>query len=101
MNNEADFQAIAQAVLPPTQGGWSKAWLTGEVSDDHTDLEFGYVAEDGAKTFVPAVLGRLKARDALKEVRKRMQRPGEVPWSRCTFNLFPDGRFKFDVEYDD
>jgi hypothetical protein len=38
---------------------------------------------------------------SLKEIRKAMTIPGQTPWSRCTFTLFPDGKFKFDVEYDD
>lgn len=37
---------------------------------------------------------------ALHALREQSTASG-MPWSRCTFTLFPDGEFKFDVAYDD
>ena len=39
--------------------------------------------------------------ERLRDLRAATKQDGREPWSRCTFTLFPDGEFKFDVEYDD
>lgn len=44
------------------------------------------------------VLTSSRVDDVLKDLRKQWPGP---PWSRCTFTLFPNGEFKFDVAYDD
>ena len=102
MSVEQQYQKIAQNFTPALPAEWRKAWISGEVSSDHTDLEFGYEDDRGGESWiVPETTNRLEIRDALKSLRDIMAAPGQQPWSRCAFRLFPDGNFKFDVEYDD
>jgi hypothetical protein len=95
------YQDIATVLNESCPHGYSKAWISAEVGDDWDDQEVW--CENGNQKSQPDIeaskqfnIGR-----NLRKIRAQMTIPGEKPWSRCTFILFPDGKFKFDVEYDD
>jgi Protein of unknown function, DUF600 len=98
----ADYQIIAEALAQSAPAGWQKAWVNSKVDDGVSENTFDYQKSDGSEYwFDPesvkvAVIGR-----AIRKIRDQMAIPGQKPWSRCTFTLYPDGKFKFDVEYDD
>jgi hypothetical protein len=81
---------------------WKKSWISGDVNQDHTSLEYGYTTEQKLENWlIPDFNDTNKVSKKLLDIRAQMTVPGQAPWSRCTFTLFPDGKFKFDVEYDD
>ncbi len=98
---EAAYSAIALALSTNCPAGYSVATLSARMSDGFSDQE-AWCEVDGVKVQpdIPTMEG-WNASKALHEIRKQMTIPGQAPWSRCTFTLFPDGKFKFDVEYDD
>lgn len=96
------YQSIANSLAASAPPGWQRVILTSKVENDVSENLFDYVQQDGSETwFDPDSAVVAKVGRALRDIRKSMTMPGEQPWSRCTFTLFPDGKFKFDVEYDD
>jgi hypothetical protein len=98
---EALYSILALSLSEHCPSNFEKAWINAVVEDDfskqrHTCLINGETKYPDIPTLETSKLG-----DALREIRKQMTIPGQKPWSRCTFTLFPDGKFKFDVEYDD
>lgn len=95
------YAVLGQALALACGVDFESAQIRARLDDGFTEIE--YVCTDqGQEKFVlpPAGQGSL-AHDALHEIRKSMIIPGQEAWSRCTFTLFPDGKFKFDIEYDD
>lgn len=101
-DNVQEAYTVLAAVLSAYCGSdFADAKIIARLDDGFSDVE--YVCSTASKTsaFLPSILESSKVDDALHELRKSMTVDGEEPWSRCTFTLFPDGKFKFDVEYDD
>lgn len=96
------YAAIAKALISSAPVGWQKIIVYSSVEETVSKSMFDFINTDGKQTwFDPdsltvAVVGR-----NFRDIRDSMTMPGQEPWSRCTFTLFPDGKFKFDVEYDD
>jgi Protein of unknown function, DUF600 len=103
MNVDIQYQEIASIIENHAPSGWSKIQIPAEVGDDWAEKSYDYWdSNNNQKWFeIEKVDQDIKISRALREIRKQMTIPGQQPWSRCTFTLFPDGKFKFDVEYDD
>lgn len=99
MNDQ--YEKIADALSANLPADFLSVVLRAQVGDDWTDKEIWYqTAEDRLQPEISSSSSFQIGR-SLRELRNSMTMPGQEPWSRCTFTLFPDGKFKFDVEYDD
>lgn len=98
---EAAYQDIAIALHESCPPGYSRAWIEAEVGDDWDDQTLW--CEAGGVKSQPRMAAekQLAVGRNLRSLRVQMTAPGEAPWTYCTFTLFPDGKFKFDVKYDD
>jgi hypothetical protein len=93
------FAATLMSVCPPN---FQEAKLVASLEDAVSDIRYDCNVDGQLKKGLPYDgQNDWDIHKALHALRKEMTIPGEVPWSRCTFTLFPDGKFKFDVEYDD
>jgi hypothetical protein len=99
---ESKYQILAEALLLACPEGFSKGELVAKMDSGFSNVRYNChidgehkVGLDGDK------VNDFKVDDALHEIRTQMTVPGQKPWSKCTFTLFPDGKFKFDVDYDD
>jgi hypothetical protein len=80
---------------------FDKAWINARLSEGFSQQRYT-CQNNGALTYPDLSSEETsKIDDALHEIRSQMTIPGQKPWTRCTFTLFPDGKFKFDVQYDD
>jgi hypothetical protein len=81
---------------------WEQAWVEGEVEASSSELEFAFKTKSKEENWI---VPDFDDTDAISKklfvIRQSMTLPGQKPWSKCKFTLFPDGTFKFDVEYDD
>jgi hypothetical protein len=102
MDVDVSYRQLASEIVEHCPSSFSKAKLSGQLVDDVSTFSLECVRPDGEK-LLPRIGGLSASNidDALHEIREAMTIPGQTPWSRCTFTLFPDGKFKFDVEYDD
>jgi hypothetical protein len=96
------YQSLAKEIIAYLPSGWKKAWIKSEIQDDMSESTYDYEDSDGKDQWFDPDAGNAAAVGrTLRGIRKSMATPGQESWSRCTFTLFPDGTFKFDVEYDD
>jgi hypothetical protein len=98
---ESAYDTMAETLVSACPPGFSKAWIEAKVGDDYSEKEIWF--EQDGKKIQPDLDGSIsfKLGRAMRLVRSEMTIPGQKPWSKCKFTLFPDGKFKFDVEYDD
>lgn len=98
---EALYGQIAQTLNSACPTAYRKAWIEAEVGDDWDDQTLWCeTSDDRVQPDLDAKQSFQVGRN-LREIRKSMAIPGQKPWSKCKFTLFPDGTFKFDVGYDD
>lgn len=98
------YDFLSAAIIQSVPSGWQKAWLSAdEVASDTAEITGDYVDAEGKEQWFSIQSTDLayKAADAVMMLNKEMTVPGQKPWTKCTFTLFPDGKFKFDVGYDD
>jgi Protein of unknown function, DUF600 len=98
------YNYLSEAIVSSVPQGWQKAWISAdEVEKDTAEITGDYVDHSGQEHWFSIESSDLayKAADAVMTLNKLMTIPGQKPWSKCKFTLFPDGTFKFDVEYDD
>ncbi len=97
-----NYQVIAQEIVSLCPANFDQAQLSGDLSEDGV-VGIRLKCASSGDISKPRVGGMqaFNISKSLAELRKSMAIAGEEPWSRCTFTLFPDGKFKFDVEYDD
>lgn len=95
------YQDIADILARLRAPDGNAVRLNATLDDAFSDLEYAQLNGEEATFVVPSPSDGAQVHTALHELRADMTMSGEAPWSRCTFTLFPDGKFKFDVEYDD
>jgi hypothetical protein len=95
------YQDIAAVLHNACPAGYTKSWISAEVDDDWNEQEIWCETQVGKSQ--PDIDGPSSFRigEKLQEIRRNMTVPGQKPSTKCTFTLFPDGTFKFDVDYDD
>jgi hypothetical protein len=98
-----EYAMIAEVVSQEAPNGWSKIRVPATVESDNTEFSYFYTDQRNVEKWFDIDDSKKDViiHNALKAIRTQMTVPGQSPWSRCTFTLFPDGKFKFDVEYDD
>lgn len=97
----AHYQEIALILEEVCPAGYTKAWVEAEVKPDwNRQIIWCEIGNNKSQPDMD-VLKQYSIGQNLTALQLEMTIPGEEPWSRCTFTLFPDGKFKFDVEYDD
>lgn len=97
------YQTLASEIMQYCPPDFASAKLSGALEDgDVATVQLECEKTDGAVDR-PRIRGMhaFTISSTLFDLQKQMHKPGHAPWSRCTFSLFPDGRFKFYVEYDD
>ena len=95
------YQTIASNLLQVCPTDFDRAWLKAKLDEGHAQTECW--CESGGQETQPDVpsLATFNMARALHDLRDAMKQDGRAPWRSATFTLFPDGKFKFDVEYDD
>ncbi len=102
MGVETLYMVLAQALLSACPSSATDMRIEAHLKNDWSKTTYiCKIGGDWTKGLSIPAETDWKVDDALHSIRKSMTIPGEQPWSRCTFTLFPDGKFKFDVEYDD
>jgi Protein of unknown function, DUF600 len=98
-----EYNIIAEIISNEAPVGWSQIRVPAAVESDNTEFSYFYTDQNNNEKWfdIGDSLKDMKIHNALKAIHAQMTVPGQAPWSRCTFTLFPDGKFKFDVEYDD
>jgi hypothetical protein len=98
---EVPYQSISEILNQICPSGYSKAWVEAEVKEDWNKQRLWYEKDGQNKQPDIDALKQYKLGEYLTEIQTQMTIPGQKPWSKCTFTLYPDGKFKFDVDYDD
>jgi hypothetical protein len=99
---DAAFEIFASAVMAACPHNFTEGFLVASVADGFSDIRYDCNINGKRKTGLDSDMEQdLKVDDVLHDLRKSMTISGQTPWSRCIFTLFPDGKFKFDVEYED
>jgi hypothetical protein len=95
------YNSLADRLALVCPKEFQKAWVEAEVDTDYASTIVW--CQLSSSTIQPEVSGEtaFAIGDALIELNQAMTVPGQTPWSKCKFTLFPDGNFTFDVEYDD
>lgn len=101
MDVDAPYQTIAQAMITQAPAGWSVLEMDAQLGDGYVDTGFCATVQTGNKSFALSSTDQTDVEDTLFKLQRTIQLHGRKPWSRCVFRVFPDGRFKFDVDYDD
>lgn len=95
---------IARAIASHAPVGWTKAWVSARVDEDYVgNLKADYVDQQGQEHWfdLDNASDVMSMSKAILAMRDTMRQGEKQPWSNCTFTLFPNGEFKFDVAYDD
>jgi hypothetical protein len=103
MNLDLPYQEIAKIAVSHAPAGRTRIQIPAKIQDDWAEISYDYWdSKNNQKWFEIGTPGLgLKITRFLREIRKTMKQDGRDPWSCCTFTLFPEGKFTFDVEYDD
>jgi len=95
------YLEIAARLNSACPAPYSRAWIEAEVGPDWDDQTVWCETAGGRSQPEIAARPSLEIGRSLRAIRHQMTVPGQKPWSKCVFTLFPDGKFKFDVSYDD
>jgi hypothetical protein len=99
---ETHYQTLAGAAIEVCPAIFERAQIVAEMEDDNGSIRYDCQLSDRAIEGLTSDTARdYSVYKAIKSIRTQMTIPGQKPWSKCKFTLFPDGTFKFDVEYDD
>ena len=94
-------EEIATYLNEVCPSGYSKAWIDAEVSSSTSSNQYWCETEAGESQPEVSALTNVRVAKQLIGLREQMGGDDAAGWSRCTFTLFPDGKFKFDIHYDD
>ena len=94
-------EAIAAQLNDICPAGYSKAWIDAEVSSSTSSNQYWCEVAGGRQQPEVSPLTNVRVAKQLIGFREQMGGDTAAGWSRCTFTLFPDGQFKFDIHYDD
>lgn len=95
------YAELAKPLNAACPADFDRAWIDAEVGDDWDDQSASCEGPSGKLQPTINASDSFTIGRKLRELRREMTQPGMSPWSRCTFTLFPDGKFKFDVSYED
>jgi hypothetical protein len=95
------YQAMATILTENCPVAFESAWIDAKLDDGVSQMQYWCESAGGRIQPEIPLLQKSELDDALHDLRDGMTLPGQKPWSKCKFTLFPDGTFKFDVEYDD
>jgi hypothetical protein len=102
VNVEAQYKVLVNALLAASPKDFANAEIVARLDKGFSTIR--YNCEDKGKRIEGLVADEVDdfaVDEALHAIRNAMTIPSQKPWSKCKFTLFPDGKFKFDVEYDD
>jgi hypothetical protein len=95
------YEILADVLTATCGNNYDSARIFAKLDDGHSELRYICVDKDKETIVEASTINGWNAHKALHAIRTQMTIPGQKPWSKCNFTLFPDGTFKFDVEYDD
>jgi len=96
-----EYEVLASAIIQAGDADFDEKRLIATVEDDNSQIEVVHIKGTTEKYLQIDTRAGWESHKALVSLRRSMAVPGQQPWSKCVFTLFPDGRFKFDVSYDD
>jgi len=94
------YQQLAEVALAQCPPSFRRVRLQAELDDGYAEIDLRCMSESEEKqiTDYPDLAG-VEMHEALDAIREEMGRLSGQRWSKCVFQVFPDGTFKFDVEY--
>jgi hypothetical protein len=96
------YQIFSSALVAACPPGFEQGQLVAEMADGYSDIRYDCRVNGVDRIGLESAIEQdLQVDAALHQLRTQMTIPGQKPWSKCKFTLFPDGTFKFDVEYED
>ena len=103
MSLDGKYMVIAQIAADNAPKGWLKIEFHAIIGDGYVKSKYYAFLESGEKKsyIIENIVDDDKVVNSVIDIREIMRVPGQDVWTKCKFTLFPDGNFKFDVEYDD
>jgi hypothetical protein len=94
------MQILAEQIMAACPDGYNQALLQAELDSGYAQLDLRFTNPDGEEfqSDFSDGLG-FDLHDTLDSIREEMGRSTGHRWSKCTFAILQDKRFKFDVEY--
>lgn len=96
---EEIYQVIGHFIADAIPEAWLSATVYAEIEEEDHGLTFGVyvpaVAPDSIRDFAAGAELYL----AFDELRRRLRKPGQVPWVKAQFTVQRDGRFDLEFTY--
>lgn len=102
MDQTALYHALAASLMAICPQDFTRAEIVADLSSGYSKIVYSCETASGPKKGLDSPMDvDMKVDSTLHALRDGMTQDQRAPWSSCTFTLFPDGEFKFDVSYDD
>ncbi len=94
------YQQLAEVALAQCPPAYHQLKLSAELDEGYSEIDLRCRNGEGEihVTNYP-VTATAEMHRTLEAIREEMGRLSGQRWTRCVFQVFPDGTFKFDVEY--
>lgn len=96
---EQIYQALGQLVADAIPEAWERACAYAEIEEDDNGLTYGYYVTPEEPAVERDFDTSYRFYFLFKELRRRFRQPGQSPWVKARFTLYPDGHFDLDVTY--
>jgi hypothetical protein len=93
------YQIVRDLIAQAAGDNWREAALYAEITKDDHGLIYGRINQsvDKLRSFETDY----RMYFVLDELRKRMRKPGQAPWTKAKCALHQDGKFELECEYPD
>ena len=94
------YQELAAEVRSGCPGGSIETMLLAELDAGYSDFTVSCVGEDGhVQSGDVSDEASWRIHQLLTQLQAEFRDKTGHAWRKCTFTVFPSGKFKFDVEY--
>jgi hypothetical protein len=94
------YQSLAVQIMQQCPPGYHRAVLKAELDEGYAQIAIT-CSDDSKGDHRPDVdaLSLVKLHDTLDDIREDMARGTGTKWTKCTFVIAEDGKFRMNVEY--
>ncbi len=96
---EEIYQALGRLIVEAIPEVWEQASAYAEIEEDDNGLTYGHYVTPEEPAVERDFDTSYRFYFLFKELRRRFRQPGQAPWVKARFTLYPDGHFDLDFTY--